>query len=212
MKMLERRPHSYDRLMEKTSRGNALSVKKAIIAYLGSAERILDIGCGTGEFAALLASLGKQIDGFDNNPAMVEVARNRVLTEHLENSVSLRCMGVGGMDTFNDSYYNAVVSILAFSELSENERDYALKHAARILKPDGLLVIADEVVPRKLKNRVLHTIVRIPMLIATYLVARATTQPIEDLAGALRAAGFSIEKEKRSHGDAFAIVVGRLQT
>ena len=120
MKMLERRPHSYDRLMDKTSRGNVLSVRKEIVADLGSAERVLDIGCGTGEFAAMLASLGMQVDGFDNNPAMAEVARERVLTEHLENSVSVRCMGVGGMDTFADSYYDAVVSILVFSELSES--------------------------------------------------------------------------------------------
>jgi len=104
-----------------------------------------------------------------------------------------------------------VVSTLVFSELTSDERGYALKHAARILKPGGHLVIADEVVPRKAAARILQWAVRAPMLAASYLVSRASTRPIKDLAGELAQAGFRIDKENRSHGDAFALVKGTLQ-
>jgi demethylmenaquinone methyltransferase/2-methoxy-6-polyprenyl-1,4-benzoquinol methylase len=197
--------------MNKTSRGSVLSAKKAVIAELSAADRVLDIGCGTGEFAAMLAARGTHVDGFDINPDMVEVARERILANHLENVVSIHHMGVDGMDAFPDSTYDAIVSMLVFSELSDDERHFALKHSVRALKPDGLFVIADEVVPRKKTNRVLYTIIRIPMLLATYLVARTTTRPIADLTAELLDAGFRIEREIRNQGDAFVLVVARVE-
>jgi ubiquinone/menaquinone biosynthesis C-methylase UbiE len=211
MKLLEKRPRSYDRRINKASQGRVLSVKKAVTAELTAADRVLDIGCGTGEFAVMLAAQGASVDGFDINPKMVDVACERIMKEDLENAVSIRHMGVDGMDAFPDSYYDAVVCILVLSEFSDDERHFAFRHAARILQPDGLIVIADEVVPIKKINRVLHTIIRIPMLLATYLVARATTRPIADLAGELSDAGFAVQKEIRSQGDAFALVVARLE-
>ena len=80
-------------------------------------------------------------------------------------------------------------------------------HAFRVLEPGGLLVIADEVLPRSRAGRLLHAFTRVPVLAATYLVSGASTRPIPDLRGEVLAAGFSIEKEQRSHGDAFAAVV-----
>jgi ubiquinone/menaquinone biosynthesis C-methylase UbiE len=114
------------------------------------------------------------------------------------------------MDSLPSSDYDAVVSTLVFSELTADERGYALKHAARVLKPGGQLVIADEVVPRKAAARALQWAVRAPMLAATYLVSRASTRPIADLAGEVAEAGFHIDKEVRSHGDAFALVKATL--
>jgi hypothetical protein len=50
------------------------------------------------------------------------------------------------------------------------------------------------------------------MLIASYLVSRSITRPISNLSGELTGAGFTVEKEKRSQGDSFALVVGRLES
>ncbi len=38
-------------------------------------ERILDLGCGTGQLTALIAETGAEVVGLDNSPAMVEEAR-----------------------------------------------------------------------------------------------------------------------------------------
>jgi hypothetical protein len=85
-----------------------------------------------------------------------------------------------------------------------------LKHAARVLRPAGRIVIADEVVPRTLARRVLHAVLRAPAAALTYLIASGTSQPIKDLAGDLARAGFIVQKEERGHGDAFALVVAGL--
>jgi demethylmenaquinone methyltransferase/2-methoxy-6-polyprenyl-1,4-benzoquinol methylase len=188
-----------------------MAIKKAAVVELSSADRILEIGCGTGELTAMLAVEGALVEGFDINSKMVAVAQKKIREKNLEKTVNIHQMGVAGMDGFPDSYYDAVVSTLVFSELSDAERHFALKHSARILKPHGYILIADEVMPQIKLKKVLHVIIRIPMLLAGYLVSHTTSHPIADLAGEISAAGFKIQKEIRSQGDSFAMVVGRLE-
>ena len=118
-------------------------------------------------------------------------------------------MGVDAMDGLPDRAYDAVVSTLVFSELTEDERRFALEHAARVLKPGGHLVIADEVVPRSMGRRTAHALFRLPLLIVAFLISGASTAPLKNLVGDVSGAGFAILEESRSHGDAFAIVVSQ---
>jgi demethylmenaquinone methyltransferase/2-methoxy-6-polyprenyl-1,4-benzoquinol methylase len=211
MKILEGRPRSYDRRMDKASRGRVRAIKEAVAAEVPQGARVLEIGCGTGELAAMLIGRGATVDGFDASPTMVEVVHERIAEEGLEGKLTVRQMGVDGMDGLPASAYDLVVSTLVFSELNEDERRYALKHAVRVLRRDGLIIVADEVVPRKAARRILHSIVRAPMLAMTYLASGTTTHPIPELSGELAEAGFHIEKEVRSHGDAFALVKGSVE-
>jgi demethylmenaquinone methyltransferase/2-methoxy-6-polyprenyl-1,4-benzoquinol methylase len=211
MKILEGRPRSYDRKMDKASRGRVRAIKEAVAAEISQGSHVLEIGCGTGELAAMMIDRGASVDAFDASPAMVAFARGRITKEGLDTRLTVRHMGVDGMDSLPATHYDAVVSTLVFSELTADERGYALKHSARILKPGGLLVIADEVVPRRVMARMLQSAVRAPMLAVSYLVSRASTRPIKDLPGELAQAGFRVDKEDRSHGDAFALVRGTRQ-
>lgn len=210
MKILEGRPRSYDRRMDKASRGRVRAMKQSVAEEIPRGARVLEIGCGTGELASLLIGRGASVDGFDRSPAMVEAVRERIASEALEGRLTVREMGVDGMDGLPGAHYDAVVSTLVFSELTRDERAYALEHARRVLKPKGVLVIADEVVPRRAAARILQSVVRIPLVAATYLVSRASTRPLADPAGELAAAGFAVRKEVRSHGDAFALVKASL--
>jgi len=212
MKILERRPHSYDKHMDTVSRGRIRRVKETVAHEAGGAKRILEIGCGTGELAEMLVSQGSVVDGFDISPSMIEAANGRIQARHLRQGFKAYPMGVDGMDRFTSGAYDAIVSTLVFSELSDDERTYALNHSKRLLKPGGILLIADEVVPERWFQKICHAMIRLPMLAATYLFARAMTAPIADLAGEIQRAGFAIEKELRIHGGAFAIVKGELIT
>lgn len=210
MKMLERRPQSYDRLINKASRGRVLSAKKTIAAELVTAKRILEIGCGTGELARMLARQGAIVDGFDLNPKMIAFAREKSAAQNLEKNLSFQKSGVDAMDSLPTADYDSVVATLVLSELSDDERRFALKHASRVLKPEGIIAIADEVIPRSALQKFMHLLFRLPMLLATYLVTRTITRPLRNPAGDLISAGFNIEKEIRSHGDSFAVVTGRI--
>ncbi len=212
MKILEGRPASYDARMDRASRGRVRRVKEAVAAEVREGgTKVLEIGCGTGELSAMLVARGAVVEGFDASPLMVEAAAKRIEAEGLSGKFSAREMGVEGMDGLPGNAYDAVVSTLVFSELSDDERRFALKHAARALKAGGKLVVADEVVPRTGGRKALHKIVRAPVAAVTYLVSSASTRPVADLTGEIAAAGFAVEKEERSHGDAFALVVARLK-
>jgi ubiquinone/menaquinone biosynthesis C-methylase UbiE len=209
MKILEMRPSAYDRRMDKASKGRVRAIKEAVAAEVPRGNHVLEIGCGTGELADLIIKRGGTVQGFDLSPSMVKTAEERIETNNLKGKFFVRQMGVEAMDGLPGEHFDAVVSTLVFSELNDDERRFALKHAARILKPGGRIIIADEVVPLTAGHRLIHSIVRLPLLAVTYLVSSHSTCPINDLVGEVTGAGFIVDKEVRSHGDAFAIVIGR---
>ncbi len=206
MKLLEARPRSYDQRMNEVSGGRVLAMKQAAAAELADCTDVLEIGCGTAELAALLCTRGATVEGFDRSSAMVEVARERIAREGLSERLSVREMGIERMDELTDEAYGAVVATLVLSELTDDERRFALKHAIRALRPGGRLVLVDEVVPRTRARRLLQALVRAPLVAGTYLASGSITRPIPDLVGDVAAAGFAVDKEERSGGDAIAVV------
>lgn len=209
MKILEMRPRTYDRSMGRASRGRVLAARQALIEEVPPGSYVLDVGCGTGELARGMIERNCTVDGFDMNPAMVKTAEERIKTEHLEGKFSTWQMGVEGMDGIEAETYDAIVSLLVFSELNDDERHFALHQTRRILRPEGIIIVADEVLPQTWCHRILHSIIRLPLVAVTYVVATSATHPLADLSGEMARAGFTIEKVVRSHGDSFAMVVGR---
>jgi len=207
MKILEMRPGSYDARMDRVSRGRVRALKEAVAGEIPPGSHVLEMGCGTGELAALMVRRGATVDGFDLNPAMLAVAGRRIESENLGGRLSVRRMGVDGLDRLPDRAYDGVVATLVLSELSDDERRFAIKQAARVLEPGGRLVVADEVVPRGGVRRIFQGLIRWPLLALTYLVSRASTRPLKDLPGEVAAVGLIVDKEVRSHGDAFALLV-----
>jgi SAM-dependent methyltransferase len=59
---------------------------------------ILDVGCGQGEDALLLASLGATVVGVDVSPGAVELARKRAELSGLADRASFICAPIGGQE------------------------------------------------------------------------------------------------------------------
>ena len=57
--------------------------------------------------------------------------------------------------------------------------------------------MADEVIPDRIGERVLHALLRLPQGLVGWLLAGATSHPIPDLSEEMRAAGFVVEREQR---------------
>ncbi|MBT3221221.1 MAG: class I SAM-dependent methyltransferase [Proteobacteria bacterium] len=207
MKLLEGRPPSYDQRMNKVSGGRVLAIKELVASAVPPGSHILEIGCGTGELASMLIGKGHRVLGFDLSPSMVKAARQRIAEEGLEGQFHVRRLGVDAMDQLGKEDFDAVVSTLVFSELTSQERTYALKEAARTLRDGGTLIIADEIVAGRGAQRLAQVLFRLPTVAATYLVTGSTTHPIPNLSGEIERAGFNIDKEELSHGGTFALVI-----
>ena len=121
--------------------------------------------------------------------------------------VELVEMGVAELDREKPQSYDAVTSGLCLSELSEDEIRYTLEQVRRILRPGGLLLIADEVKPDRRARRLLHTLLRAPLVALTYVVTQQTTHAIGNLTERLREAGLVIESTHANGLGSFLEVV-----
>jgi len=208
MKILESQPRRYDRGIALLSLGQADKVKRQLVAdTVEPGSRVLDIGCGTATAGLLAARAGARVTGFDVSPAMLAVAREKITAASLTDAIDLIEMGVSGMDRFDDGSFDVVISTLAFSELSDDEQGYALHHAFRILRPGGLLAIADEARPITIGRRLLHSMVRLPLVVVTFALTQTTTHAVQGLSERVRQAGFRIDKEQRTALGSFLYIL-----
>ncbi|GHE05506.1 ubiquinone biosynthesis methyltransferase UbiE [Defluviimonas sp. 20V17] len=208
MKVLESTPERYDRGIAMLSGGRIAQVYGRIAAIAAApGRRVLDIGCGTGAVSFACAERGALVTGIDINAEMLEVARAKPVPEG-GTIAFLQLAAAEIEDRFEKTSLDAVVSCLAFSEMSEEEQDYALEIARRRLVPGGVIVIADEAAPATPLGRLLHRLRRLPVVLATYLLTQTSTRPVTGLAGRMRAAGFVDVSQERMLSDAFVIVRG----
>jgi SAM-dependent methyltransferase len=116
-----------------------------------NAERILDVGCGTGRHAeALVKEHGYQVDGLDIESGFLEIARTRCPEGRFFR---------GDMASFNlDDSYDAVICL--FSSIGYVRTTERLALAARSMRrhvaPGGVAIIEPGFTPSKLSHGSLH--------------------------------------------------------
>jgi ubiquinone/menaquinone biosynthesis C-methylase UbiE len=193
MRILESAPHRYELGIRMLTLGRLDKAYDQLASNIEPGQQVLDIGCGTGALTLRAARLGAKVKGIDINSQMLEIAGQNLKRAGLTGQVELAEMGVAELDTEETEGYDVVISGLCFSELSDDEIRYTLKEVARILKPGGLLLMADEIKPVGFVNRLIHALIRIPLVALTYLITQQTTHPATNLRGKIKAAGFVIK-------------------
>lgn len=211
MKILESSPERYDRGIEIMSRGRIGGVYDRISREVSKeGGEILDIGCGTGSLSMVCAEKGTRVTGIDINSGMLEVAYKKMKDSGLEDKLSYMEIGAAEMrSNFGAETFDACVSCLAFSEMTEDEQSYAIGSAYYLLKPGGTLVIADEVMPSSLSRRIFSSILRLPLKLLAYIITQSTTRPLGDIVPELEKAGFEAIESDRIWNDTFLIVKGK---
>jgi demethylmenaquinone methyltransferase/2-methoxy-6-polyprenyl-1,4-benzoquinol methylase len=199
MRLLESAPRRYDLGIRLLSLGRIDHIHREMARW-GASEgtRVLDIGCGTGRLALACARRDARVTGIDISPAMLDIARQKVKEAGLENSITLLEMSAMELDEkFEAGSFDAIVSSLAFSELSEDEQRFVLRQCHRLLVEGGRLIIGDEVVP-SWPMRALHLLLRLPLVIVTYILTQTTTHAVAQLQSKITDAGFQILWTHRS--------------
>jgi ubiquinone/menaquinone biosynthesis C-methylase UbiE len=193
MRRLESTPSRYDRGIELLSGGRIGSVYDRIAEMAARpGANVLDVGCGTGGVSIACEVLGAHVTGIDRDAGMLEIAAAK------SNAVQwLEIDATEIEDHFGPESLDAVVSCLAFSEMSPQVQRYVLSTASSRLRPGGRLVIADEVEPDRVGQRVWYRVRRAPVMAVTWLLTQTGTRPVKDLARSITTAGFTrIETER----------------
>ncbi|MDB4876081.1 MAG: Methyltransferase type 11 [Gemmatimonadetes bacterium] len=108
------------------------------ILGLPSGARVLDVPCGQGRHAHLLAEAGYDVDGLDYSPELLAIARKRGTGKRLRYTRGdMRKLPARWTGRF-DAVLNLFTSFGFFTEPADDRR--ALAEFARVLGPGGALV------------------------------------------------------------------------
>jgi ubiquinone/menaquinone biosynthesis C-methylase UbiE len=206
MKVLESAPRRYDLGIRLLSLGRIDRVHREMAEWGARDDvRVLDIGCGTGLLTLACGRRGAHVTGIDISPLMLDIARERVKQAGLDDHITLTEMSAIELDEkFEAGSFDTIMSSLVLSELSEDEQRFVLRQCPRLLVDGGRLVVTDEVVP-PWPWRALHLLVRLPLMVVTYVLTQTTTRAVAHLQAKVADAGFRIEWQRRS-------VLGDLET
>lgn len=98
--------------------------------------KILDVGCGTGNFSIKLAEMGCKVIGIDKSGEMLSQAKEKAKKKGLD--IEFHIMDIYDIN-FPDESFDGVFSMAAFEFIKESKKAYNEMH--RVLKKDGPLLI-----------------------------------------------------------------------
>ena len=115
-----------------TTRARKKLLASALVC-LKAGSRVLDLGCGDGQFTSFLVSLGYEAMGVDVSPAAVDLARAR------HRGLRIMPLEDGGRIPAEETFFDAVWS----SEVVEHVFDihHHLSEINRVLRLDGLYIL-----------------------------------------------------------------------
>ncbi len=143
---------AYDLTAAHYDQSRAAEGLQIVLGCLASAGRplsefeLLDAGCGTGNYAAALASHVGTLTGLDLSPGMLEVAGEK-LAPHLASGRAVLRQGSIKEMPFDDASFDALVFNQVLHHLEDGrDPDYsghqaAIEEAFRVLRPGGALLI-----------------------------------------------------------------------
>lgn len=109
--------------------------------YLTKKDRILDLGCNSGQLCLKIAKRVKQITGLDVDKNLINIAKSEALIKEISNARFLIFDANNKLPFRNNSFDKVICSdVLEHLE----KRDSALSELKRVLKPNGLLFLVTD--------------------------------------------------------------------
>ena len=115
--------------------------------------RVYDLGASTATTLSALAKLlpdEAELIGYDNSPAMIERARQKLTEQNLNDRIELRCADLNeAVDELPLDGAGIVLMSWTLQFIRPLHRDHLLRHIYQSLQEDGALIIAEKVLSNR---------------------------------------------------------------
>lgn len=101
--------------------------------------QLLELGCGAGNFSALLAERGFSVTGVDISPTAIDWAISRAVERNV--NATFRFDNVVQLSSVTENTFDVLVDSHCLHCIIGNDRRQCLESAYRVLKPGGTLVV-----------------------------------------------------------------------
>lgn len=117
----------------------AIASRMLEIARVGSSDRLLDLGTGTGLLARLAAGRGATVVGIDHSEGMLGRARTKAEEAGVGDRATFQAMDAEAL-ALEDGVFDVVASLYVLRHLPNPSA--AVREIHRVLRPGGRLVVA----------------------------------------------------------------------
>ncbi|MCL6472854.1 MAG: class I SAM-dependent methyltransferase [Firmicutes bacterium] len=116
----------------------------------GQPLKILDAGCGTGNYIQELTKRGHQVIGVDSSPAMIKIAENKVKNLPYNNGRPPKILphDLNQPLPFESQSFDVAISINVVYTLAEYRRFFS--ELRRVIRPLGVIVVVNSSAPLSL--------------------------------------------------------------
>lgn len=115
---------------------------KNVIGQIGHNRKILDIGCGTGEFSGLFNQ--DDYSGIDISPRYIAYAKKKARG-------NFRVMDAANLQ-FPDKNFDFILIMAIIHHLNDEEANKVINEARRVLKPNGKILMIEDAKIKKIEN------------------------------------------------------------
>jgi SAM-dependent methyltransferase len=111
-------------------------IRRLMSRFSNNVKTILELGCGTGKHASLLAQRGYEVTGVDQSETMLEAARSR------GEGLSVKFVNGDVRDVQLNTSFDVVLSLFHVVSylINSNDLDSAFKNAAKHLNRGGIFI------------------------------------------------------------------------
>ena len=136
---------AYDLMEQVVTFGRQRAFRQRMLSFaeLAPGEAVLDVGCGTGSIALLArrqVGLTGRVDGIDPSNEMIARAKSKAARAGL--AIGFATATAQHLP-FEAGSFDAVVSTLMMHHLPKRGREAFVIEGARVLKPDGRMLVVD---------------------------------------------------------------------
>jgi ubiquinone/menaquinone biosynthesis C-methylase UbiE len=198
----------YDQVTDSISLNQTAMTKDYLLQMVIKEKSVLEIGCGNGDLSISLAQKGLKVTGLDISKKMIGNAQRKSEDNNL---TDIRFIQKDFLSYETDEKFDYVI-LAYFLNVFPDERTVkeVMKKVISHLKPDGYILIADELNPKNIVLSSIVNILRIPVFMFFQVTTGMKYHRIHDIDKILRELDVEIIEENRFLFQYCSVIVGKL--